>query len=87
MGEFSGNLMPSQMQSIAMRVTAQVRHCMAAAIMASVRAYAGTHTVAKSMSAIPTATIPTAAISTAAIPTAATASAAAAAAVREDWVS
>jgi hypothetical protein len=56
---------------------------MAAAIMASVRAYAGTHTVAKSMSTIPTAAIPTAAIPTAAS-TSATASAASA--VREDWV-
>lgn len=76
--------MPSQMQSIAMRVTAQVRHCMAAAIMASVRAYARTHTVAKSMSTIPTA----AAIPTAAIPTAGTASSSASSsAMREDWIS
>jgi len=54
---------------------------MAAAIMASVRAYAGTHTVAKSMSTIPTAAIPTATA------TAASASSASASAVREDWVS
>lgn len=80
MGEPSGNLIPSQMQSIAMRVMAQVRHCMAAAIMASVRAYARTHTVAKSMSTIPTA----AAIPAAAIPAAATASSSASAcAMRE----
>ena len=62
MGELSGNVMPSQMQSIAMRVTAQMMrvtaragHCMATAVMASIRAYARTHPMAKSMSAIPTA--------------------------------
>ena len=89
MGELSGNVMLSQMQSIAMRVTtqmmrvtAQARHCMAAAIMASIRAYARTHPVAKSMSAIPTA-----ASDASGATASATTTTASACAMREDRVS
>ena len=86
-------MIPSQMQSIAMRVTAQVmrvtaqaRHCMAAAIMASIRAYARTHAMAKSMSAIPTAASGATA-SAATATTATTTTTASACAMREDRVS
>ena len=96
MGELSGNVMPSQMQSIAMRVTAQMmrvtaqaRHCMAAAIMASIRAYARTHPVAKSMSAIPTPASGAsgATSATTASTSSATTTTASACAMREDRVS
>jgi hypothetical protein len=93
MGELSGNVMPSQMQSIAMRVTAQMmrvtaqaRHCMAAAIMAGIRACARTHAMAKSVSAIPTATFG-ASGATASATTASATTASAASAMREDRVS
>ena len=94
MGEPSGNLMPPQMQSIAMRVasqvmriTAQVRHCVAPTIMASVCAYTRTHAVAKSMSAIATAASITTAAASATAASSATATSAAACAMREDRVS
>ena len=74
-------MIPSQMQSIAMRVTAQARHCMAPAIMASIRAHARTHAMAKSMSTIPTAA--SGATATASTATATTS----ACAMREDRVS
>jgi hypothetical protein len=82
MGKPSGNMMRSRMQSIAMRVRTQVRHCMTSATMAGVRAYARTHAVANSMSTIPT--IPT--ISTTAAP-APTSTSASACAMCEDRVS
>jgi hypothetical protein len=85
MGKPSGNMMRSRMQSIAMRVRTQVRHCMTSATMAGVRAYARTHAVANSMSTIPTIpTIPT--ISTTAAP-APTSTSASACAMCEDRVS